>query len=203
MQDLPDGELDSISLHQARSDLASFSIVSVHEASGNMTMHPLAHAWARDRLKAPEKQKARVSAGCVLALSMEGSLSYDPFWMQLQPHVESYIHAWPLESSVVLFEIVQCFFYFGTLLTLMRNDLEGEWVFEFIIDCKSDKIMPGSENILPVQHCMAICYGHLGKASKAVELLEEVVQIKKTTLKPEHPSRLASEELLATALSHR
>jgi hypothetical protein len=83
-------EPDTNLLYEARGVLASFSIIGVDTKTGNMTMHPLVHAWARDRLRASEIEEATVSAGCVLALSMYSVCTYDSFWPQLQPHVESY-----------------------------------------------------------------------------------------------------------------
>jgi hypothetical protein len=63
-------------------------------------MHPLAHAWASDRLDASEKEEARIAADSILALSFKAP-EFEPIWSQIQPHVESYVQAWPLKPSLI------------------------------------------------------------------------------------------------------
>jgi hypothetical protein len=95
-----DDELDIILLNEACAHLASFSIVRIHNTTRKLTMHPLAHAWASDRLDASEREEARIAAGSILALSFKAP-EFEPIWSQIQPHVESYVQAWPLKPSLI------------------------------------------------------------------------------------------------------
>ena len=54
-------------------------------------------------------------------------------------------------------------------------------------------------DLLLTQHVLAMAYQADGQVQKAVELLEQVVEVREKTLSPEHPSRLASQHELAGA----
>jgi len=58
---------------------------------------------------------------------------------------------------------------------------------------------PEHPHRLASQHELARAYMGNGQHRRAAELLEEVVEIEKTTLDPEHPDRLASQHTLAEA----
>ncbi|KAF7504364.1 hypothetical protein GJ744_002421 [Endocarpon pusillum] len=115
-----DDEFDTILLDQACAALASLSIISIDKTTHTLTIHPLVHAWAMDRLEISERDEARISTGCILAMSMQGRW-YVPFWSQLEAYVESYLHTWLLESSVVSFEVIQ--FLYNLALSLDETSL--------------------------------------------------------------------------------
>jgi len=179
-----DDELDTILLNQACADLASFSIVSIDEITRTLTMHPLAHAWASDRLEASDRDEARVSAGCILALSQKSSHDYDLFWLQLQSHVESYIRALPLESLVFQFEVFQCLSCLARLLLSTRSLTEAERVLSFLVGHESVSARPRAD--ITVSCDLASCYISLGKFNESETLLEKKFQIYKAMFGPAH-----------------
>ncbi|ERF72190.1 hypothetical protein EPUS_02077 [Endocarpon pusillum Z07020] len=61
MRSLNSGELDIISLREAVRTLASFSIISINETD-DISMHPLVHAWAKDRLDQSDQTMACMSS---------------------------------------------------------------------------------------------------------------------------------------------
>lgn len=79
--DLPD------SVHEALGVLRSFAIITIQPETKDMSMHPLAHSWARDRLDDAAKRDAWASTMSLMALSLGSAYEYEDFWRNLQPHV--------------------------------------------------------------------------------------------------------------------
>ena len=69
---------DSFRLIEAISLLKAFSLVStdIHSGFLSVSMHPLTHAWARDRQEMAEQHESWVTTGCLVALSR----SHRDFW---------------------------------------------------------------------------------------------------------------------------
>ncbi len=64
------------------------------------------------------------------------------------------------------------------------------------IDSRSQSI---KSNSLPLYKLQAANLRHMGQAEYAVQLLEQIVKIRETTLDEDHPSRLASQHVLAVS----
>jgi hypothetical protein len=64
---------DSFRLIEAISILKAFSLVSTDTHSGflSVSMHPLTHAWARDRQEKTEQHDSWVTTGCLFAVSRD------------------------------------------------------------------------------------------------------------------------------------
>ncbi|RMZ80895.1 hypothetical protein DV737_g2799, partial [Chaetothyriales sp. CBS 132003] len=116
---------DQFRLTEAISELRSLSLVTMdsYEAYPSVSMHPLVHAWARDRQNEVEQRASWIEAGCSVALS-----NMDDIWRQspgrLLRHVESLV-AWemskifePEPSSKISAILLRC----GRMLRDMRAD---------------------------------------------------------------------------------
>lgn len=90
-QTLHDNELDVISLRTARAKLASLSLISIDTSNGITRIHPVTHAWSRDRLKDPESAHAWLSALALLSLIFSEPFQYHPSDYRFNPHVESMV----------------------------------------------------------------------------------------------------------------
>ncbi|KAK1051001.1 hypothetical protein LTR74_016905 [Friedmanniomyces endolithicus] len=64
-----------------------------------------------------------------------------------------------------------------------------------LVEERSAEDHPGR---LASQHALAIAYRANGQVTNAVELLKHVVRVKQGNLRPNHPSRTVSEQLLAS-----
>lgn len=87
-----DTNLNKIRLRQARSLLASLSLVAFDSARGMTRMHPVSHFWSKDRLQTPEeKTRPRLNALSLLSLAISDPYTQDisPLKSQLRPHIES------------------------------------------------------------------------------------------------------------------
>jgi tetratricopeptide (TPR) repeat protein len=186
-------DIDTILLNEARAYLASFSIVRVKNTSCTLTMHPLAHAWANDRLEASEREEARVAAGYILALSVWG-WKYELVWLQLQPHLESYLHHWPPGSSLISFEVVPLLYALGRRLLPFWSLNEVERIFLLLVEHESVKINPNID--MDVSDVLATCYYQSGKISEAETLLQVKLHTYKSTFGPTHQGMLRLQQKL-------
>jgi tetratricopeptide (TPR) repeat protein len=193
------GKLDVLSLRLTADVLTSFSIITINE-NHEISMHPLAHAWAKDRLKEPGQKAAWTCTASTLALSIERYGSYQPFWRRLQSHIELCVdlrsddcfHEMPLEIS-------QVFYRFSWFFCEMRRDSKAISLLTSILEKLGTTFPQGSKNHAIIQELTARCYVNLGHHKRAAKLLVEVIEIQKTMLDPEHPNRLASQHELARA----
>ncbi|KAH3958519.1 hypothetical protein HBH98_077100 [Parastagonospora nodorum] len=127
-------------LKHACSLLTSLSLVKRNRAEGcdELSMHPLAHAWAKDRLGCEQQQRAWLSAACTLILSPPVSHEAANFWKihekQMLPHMQSLIPSSPAmlflygPRSVLLPLLVLS----GTLLNSVRDYIRLQALLEAI-----------------------------------------------------------------------
>lgn len=127
-------------LKHACSLLTSLSLVMRNRAEGcdEISMHPLAHAWARDRLEREQQQRAWLSAACTLTLSHHVSHQAAEFWKvherQMLPHMQNLIPSSPVvlfrygPRSVLLPLLVLC----GTFLNAVRDYIRLQALLEAI-----------------------------------------------------------------------
>ncbi|KAK8905606.1 hypothetical protein QC760_005530 [Botrytis cinerea] len=196
-------EWDSFRLVEATSQLVSLSLIIQHNVDGlvGLSMHPLAHAWAKDRQDSKQQGVAWVAAGCILTLSRQNSTMWQTQERQLLPHIQSYldikigrVFSFGDESTVVPI-LLQC----GWILSNMRQDTRLSHLLEDIfIGINKNPEEPPKES-LPLYDLQARSLLNTGKNKKAVSLLEQVVRIRETILAKDHPDRLASQQVLAIA----
>jgi tetratricopeptide (TPR) repeat protein/AraC-like DNA-binding protein len=199
-------EWDPYRLVEARSLLVSLSLVIRHDLDDlddlvGLSMHPLAHAWAKDR-QDPEQQGVYwVTAGCVLALSRRNSMMWQTQERRLLPHIQSYLdvkisRVLSFGSEAILVPILlQC----GWTLLDMRQDSRLSHLLEDMFTELRKNPEEPSEKSLPLYDLQARNLLNIGKNKKAVELLEHVVEIRETTLFPDNPRLLGSQHHLANA----
>jgi hypothetical protein len=196
-------EWDDYRLNKASALLVSLSLVTRHRSDDldGLSMHPLAHAWAKDRLGKEQQQTTWVRAGCILALSQSESETWQVYERQLRPHVQSF-----LSPSV------EAMFSFGPPETMLPILLKCGWALNTMReDSRLESLLHGIYRVLQItpsdpsqEHIwiwdlVARNVGYMGHASQAVALLEHVVKVRETTLAETHPDRLASQHALASA----
>ena len=82
-------DTDRLRFRQAVRVLESFSLVTLTEIDGSLSLslHPLVHAWAKERQTLTTQIRAWQSTATILALSCEGAWGYRPIFSTLQSHV--------------------------------------------------------------------------------------------------------------------
>ena len=82
---------DSFRLVEAIRQLEAFSLVSVDASEGSLvvSMHPLTHYWARDRLTTEQKHTSWIATGCLFGFSTMDTMFWQRYGQQLQPHLQN------------------------------------------------------------------------------------------------------------------
>jgi tetratricopeptide (TPR) repeat protein len=161
-------------------------------------MHPLAHAWARDRLHESGKQGAWACTSSLIALSTEGDREYQDFWRLLQPHVESCIDASPGEPFKLYpaIEIGRMFYQFAWLFLrgedhLRVKALTGTLWKEF--DAEISSVKSGPLILLLYAKCLSC----LAEVDPAKAIFENIVYSDKGTTRVTDETRLLAKTELA------
>lgn len=73
--------------------LASLSLITLHDTGDflQFSLHPLIHAWARERLSEGEKQHACRTTACILALATRGERAHAEGYRLVIPHIHACI----------------------------------------------------------------------------------------------------------------
>ena len=87
---LDGNELDIISLRNARTQLESLSLINVDRSKFMTRLHPVTHAWSRDRLKGAKSEDAWLNALAVLSLSLNSRSTNYSLEQMLQPHIQRF-----------------------------------------------------------------------------------------------------------------
>jgi tetratricopeptide (TPR) repeat protein len=198
-------EWDDYRLNKASTLLTSLSLVTRHRLDDldGLSMHPLTHAWAKDRLGREQQQTAWVRVGCLLALSSSGG------WRQgwqvheklLRPHLQAFLL--PSVDAMLMFGppgmMVPILLECGWALSRMREDGQVESLLDGIYGVLRITPSNPSQEHLDLWNLAARNMGHMGHARQAVALFEHVVKVRETTLAETHSKRLDSQHELASA----
>ena len=195
-------EWDSFRLVEAVNELQSCALISagIRNEHEQVSMHPLVHAWARDRQDERHQHESWIAMGCALATSIwQVSLWHTHAW-QILPHLRSLI-SWDMErafssenTEAVCSIFVKCGWRFDTI---MDDRLVVSLLDRLYSHLKLDRSVVDKKWV-DAYHLMSSNFLSYDKGSIAVKLLEQVVRIRQT-LAEEHPSRRRGEQDLASA----
>ncbi|EXJ60464.1 hypothetical protein A1O7_04617 [Cladophialophora yegresii CBS 114405] len=201
LMQVSDDVWDSFRLVEAVNALRTFALVSTTVEHGQMSvsMHPLVHAWARDRQDEPQQHESWICMGCVVAVSASEKEMWRIYARQLQPHLQA-ITSWEMrcafqsEPQVMVASIlVEC----GWQLQKMRDDKTVFMLLDRLCShLKLDRFSV-DEGWVGLYHIIGRNLLFSGKIRDAVKLLEEVARVQQQTLGKHHQARLASQLNLA------
>ncbi|TVY45402.1 Kinesin light chain [Lachnellula subtilissima] len=204
--DPEEDEWDPFRLTEATSILASLSLVTRHDLDGGVaiSMHPLTHAWAKDRQNSKHQGAIWIATGCILGFSCFNTRFWQTQERRLLPHVLSYMDikvnkAFDSASKEVATSI---FLKFGSALSDMRQDTRLSQLIQDTFFELGQKIDEPSEDFLPLYDLQARSLIDLGRNEAARVLLEQGIRIRETTLPRTHLSTLSTISNLARVL-HR
>jgi len=124
--------IDSLENYEAsRSRLYQLALIDLNTENGTITMHPLLHRWAQERLSQTEQCSMWKKAASILALSTEQYASKEIFTAALCPHLQSCFHSWAQRSARtrISLDIGRILFCFGCQLMQGGNDTEALEIF--------------------------------------------------------------------------
>ncbi|KAH8590733.1 hypothetical protein B0O99DRAFT_520880 [Bisporella sp. PMI_857] len=198
-------EWDPFRLLEACALLESLSLVTRYDSQADglygLSMHPLTHAWAKNRQTSIQQSTAWLVTGCVIAFSKSSS----PIWQTqeklLVPHIQSYLDI--IVQQVLLFGptpvVIPILIKCGWILQDMRLDLRLKQLLDDMFEELGKDSLAAQEDTLALHDLQAGSLLDLGKSKQAVTLLEQVVKIRETALAEDHPDRLVSQHTLAIA----
>jgi tetratricopeptide (TPR) repeat protein len=179
-------ELDDLptSLHDALGVLRSFAIITIQLETKEISMHPLAHAWARDRLIEADRQDAWVCTMSLIALSTCSCVSFvgtchhdhEEFWRPLQPHIETCIDESPQKAFDIYpsIEIGRMFAQFAWFFYRVDNFIRCK-AQTTILRKKFDSEDPLLTNSSWIEYIHALCLIPLHDHHTAQGILESIV----------------------------
>lgn len=172
-QNLDGNELDIISLRNARNQLESLSLISVDRSNFMTRLHPVTHAWSRDRLIGPKSEGAWLNALAILSLSCWNIRFSQPLTQMVQPHIESL----PKRPSFydkykAIFSIHQSFYQLARCLLSANNPAVAHEILQ-LIPINADDARSGNLNFQHIQLSRARCAMDLDDPKKAEELLKQ------------------------------
>jgi hypothetical protein len=89
-------------------------------------MHPLVHAWTKDRLQADLQIPAWAATASILSLSIENDYGYREYLNKIQTHIEFCLSLQPQDLFTIdqypPLEICRIFYSFTWLLYRLKND---------------------------------------------------------------------------------
>lgn len=182
--------------------LESLSIITVHEDEDSITIsaHSLVHAWTKERQDYQSRCRAWQSAATILALSCEGQRRFCSFFFVLQPHLQACV-SHELEEytqNMSDLETAQLLFQFADVLYSMNEQSPLSLLVQRTRKRLQDRYEADHEIAIQINIFSGEVARHQGNHGKAVELLEQVVQVQEK-LAEDDPSRLASQHKLAHA----
>ncbi|KAI9664127.1 MAG: hypothetical protein M1821_007618 [Bathelium mastoideum] len=182
-------EWDSFRLNEASSLLASLSFVTV-TASLGLSMHPLAHSWAKDRQDDEQYKTSWIRAGCLFAVAGDVT-QLNELWRvdqkHLRPHILAYLDGVSVENAMslastdlILTILLQC----GWGLLQMREERRLENLLEdMFLAIRADAARPGpSQKFLSMWHLKGALLLGLRQMQKAVDLLQQVESIRESSV---------------------
>ena len=194
---------DSFRLVEAIDLLKSFSLVSTDTHSGflSVSMHPLVHAWARDRQDSEGQNSSWIMSGCIMALSWKDR----DFWLehgrQLRPHLHAFT-AWDTSNLFVCHPpkqiaciLLACgWLLFGMQDTMLVNSLTQRLFSNLGLDMDTIKI--------EWLHLYALVADNLqrdGRLNTAIMLLNRMIRLQEEKHPADHPDLLSRRHDLAVA----
>ncbi|EPE24649.1 TPR-like protein [Glarea lozoyensis ATCC 20868] len=195
-------EWDGFRLNEAISTLVSLYLVTWQNANGErrLSMHPVAHAWAKDRQSTTQQRNSWLTAGCVVAFSYQDDFD---FWRlnarYLRPHINSFldmnaVHTLSFEEKKVVIPILM---HCGFILSLIGDwGRLGDLVDNIFCELKLDSERP-TEEALELYMIHGDRLSKLGDCEKAIQLFENILKSRETLLTTER--RLVVQYRLATA----
>ncbi|KAG4431351.1 hypothetical protein IFR05_013165 [Cadophora sp. M221] len=196
-------EWDPFRLIEAVSLLASLSLVTRHDLNNGkgLSMHPLTHAWAKDRQYSKCQGVAWIAAGCVLGFSRASTRMWQTQERHLLSQIQSYLDVkistvLSFGSEVIVIPIIlKC----GWTLLDMRQDSRLSHLLEDIFTELRKKPEEPLQEFLPLYDLQARSLLNIGKEKIALALLEKLVKAREATIVKDHPDLLASQHTLARA----
>lgn len=194
--DLRSNTWNSFRLTDAVSVLKAFALISTDSENNiiYISMHPLVHAWARDRQSIAELHQSWLRMGCIAAFAEDQKFLSQEHRRSFQPHIEALVEwdfatIFAAESPVLITRILT---HYGWYLRNMRADAKVSVLTQSIfryLGLSPSKVEP---KWIGLYDLVARNLLRQHKTKEALEIQKQIVNIKKDMLPGEHPDLMTS-----------
>jgi tetratricopeptide (TPR) repeat protein len=210
-------------VRRALYELYSLSLISYDGRDASFSLHPLVHAWARDRLDPGEKALWAQIALNTLTESIvlppnglgedQGELRRD-----LLPHLDASLAACPIQfsdysSCLGRLQLASAFIFQQTLLVIIRDQAlnagkcgyvyaergrfkEATTYLSMVMDILVRILGCRNERTMEAMLGLAATYWGLGRLEEAIDLQKNVVEARAKVLGPDHCKTLQAMDQL-------
>jgi tetratricopeptide (TPR) repeat protein len=194
---------DDYRLKRASALLASLGLVTRHisdEANG-LSMHPLAHAWAKERFSKDEQQRIWVSTACVCALSRGMSRIWILSKDALRPHIRTLIPPTPSmlfsygPKDLILPIVIHC----GWILNFTWEHRNLDNLLAAIYQTLEITPQHPERSHIPIWRLTATAALHLHHTKLAIFLLEFITNFDRSISNKIQPGEVPTRYNLARA----
>ena len=179
------GEWSKLAFLSHTKDLLSYSLVNLDTESHAYSMHPLVHAWARDRATPVERDEARVCALQILALAVAAGQLETAEVLALRrsllPHVDACRTA-DMEPDIAA-QLYRVYIATG------RWNIAEE-LLKLVLDARQTRLGSEHRDTLWATSELAYTYSQQGRWKEAEELELRVMEVRRRVLGEEHPQHL-------------
>ena len=211
-------------VHEVLHELASLSLISYDdEKNTSFSLHPLVHAWARDRLDQKEKALwAQIALNTltesILLPPKDAGQSHGQFRKDLLPHLDVCLAACPIKigeynSPLRKLQVSCAKFFQQTLLLIIRDQAlnagkcgyvyaergrfeKAAVYFSMVKDALVQTMGYENERTMTVMLALAGTYWGLGRLEEAIALQKKVVEARSKVFGPEHRETLLAMDQL-------
>ena len=173
-------------LVEAVQQLKAFALVSTDSDDGylSVSMHPLTHAWARDRQDDSSRHTSWLQVGCLVALGSEAGDVWSRHERQLQPHIEAVV-AWEARvmfTAELVVMVARVLVNCGWILYRMRSDGRLSVLVERLFKYLQLDPVVVEDPWIGLDDLMGRNLVHCGKVKEAALILEAIVTSRGRTL---------------------
>ena len=200
-------EWDPTVIREAAVLLASFSLIKLDLIHHSMSMHPLVHAWARDRLSGDPRQHYQTAASYTLssAISRTFHASDYKFRRMLVPHIDSCLESRQCSLSILRYsdenqlEMATRFSLAFAENGRLRDSME---LREMILEARQKTLDGEHPATLFAMSNLANSYDDLGRYQEAMELKEKTFEARQRILGSKHRNTLNAMNNLAISYNY-
>jgi tetratricopeptide (TPR) repeat protein len=189
------GKWDNFMFKEGVRVLLSFSLIKLVSSKGIYTMHPLIHAWGRDRMSSEDRQKYCLMAYGMLACSLPEDFDEQPY--QFRRILVTHLRANIQHSVMTKKEMVDKYFddaheKIGRMLREQGYDREAEKFQILVLDARSRTLGEEHPDTIRAMGDLAITYSSLGKYADAEKLKIKVLDMRNRHLGGDHPDTISA-----------
>jgi len=196
------GRWDNFIFKEGVQVLLSFSLIKLVSSKGTYTMHPLIHAWGRDRMSSEDRQKYCLMAYGLLACSLPED--FDEQLYQFRRILVTHLRGNIQHSVMAKKEMVDNYFddaheKFGRMLSEQGYTGEAEKFEILVLDVRSRTLGEKHQDTIRAMVNLANTYWSLGKYADAEKLGIKVLDMRNRLLGEDHPDTILAMGNLANA----